>query len=575
MAPGSGPPSQDCKLTPWSPWTRGDVATTGSCTGADPCVGHTQRVRSILQPAKNGGKPCSTLPTLRLQKQSCHVSDECTKELTGTVSNSLTGRPISNANVSTSCEGGMWTATDVDGSYHINHVPDQDCQVSFVAQGFVPISMSVHIDNGRAKVVKNLSLRPVPVGEPDVLSLTLNWDQTPSDLDAHMLFTPFIKGTDTPVAPKPNEFGEVMQTHFYWIDKGDKAKAPFVTLDHDEMSGRGPETISIHKMIDGLYHFYAKCYSCPPVMLGLGSFGASASTFPTAEATVTVTQGAQQVQLPLVGTGTTSQYRQARDATGKPTIIWDVITIKVRDGHVQLEPHLKYDEHEPTSASEISGDHLATPAPAEADASSTGYGAGRRRRTSAAGGTDIDAQAATLRHMLPTIVEATPAPSEPLPADILRHLVPSNADAAYASAASATYASAASDEPVPAHILQHLTSPNAEASSDEPAPIVGGGLGAPTPAPSDEPVPTFSAGHVLPSTVDATPAPSDETPSVLLEEADEPMQSMDETDYVEEVAQFDADVARIGAESAWEMEGHQAREDFEEIKASEEIEDEV
>lgn len=113
LAPGTEPPKQDCVLTEWSEWNRGDP-DQGLCSpvaNADEdendhntqCEGKTHRVRSVFQKEKFGGKPCSVLPELRKQTRMCKAAAGCQKAVDGSVTNALTGVPISNAKVTVKC----------------------------------------------------------------------------------------------------------------------------------------------------------------------------------------------------------------------------------------------------------------------------------------------------------------------------------------------------------------------------------------------------------------------------------------------------------------------------------------
>jgi hypothetical protein len=236
------------------------------------------------------------------------------------------------------------------------------------------------------------------------LSLTLNWADYPSDLDAHMIFYPanfkekdskdnkgILLGTDATMAPgalahagitgagistaaDAQEVGQHNRTtqqpssgstqaesrpevvgedapgesqkvhHVHWLDTGDAKKPPYMTLDHDDLNGRGPETITIHKMQPGRYQYYVKCFSCSPTPQGEINKQMAES-----DAVVTVTQGAKQIQrLPLVNSRrTTLDYSVKANAAGNASIIWDVITFAYINGKVNWIPHLKYERHEP------------------------------------------------------------------------------------------------------------------------------------------------------------------------------------------------------------------------------------
>lgn len=371
LEPGSQPPAQDCVLTEWSPWTRGDphkevcsaVGNLGECSGT------TRRARAILLPAKNGGKPCSTLPELRKQEHLCAAADSCSKLISGAITSSMTGRPVSDAKVTVSCGNdeliqtnhslAKWTVSDEDGSYSVDHVQPGTCTMHFVAQGYISLTETVKIEVSTSKLVKNKSLNPQPSEDAmqnGAISLTLNWGTYPSDLDAHVNYAPFPEGFDE-ASIDGMSTKEVLKTHashnghFYWMNKGSDDKAPYITLDHDELNGRGPETMSFHKMLSGHYHYYVKCYSCPPGEGGHVAFSKS-------DAVVSVVRGAEQLTLPLprrlssLGQTATS-YSVNQVPAGTAQRFFDVITFVIYKKSaeavptVRMIPHVRYRKEAP------------------------------------------------------------------------------------------------------------------------------------------------------------------------------------------------------------------------------------
>lgn len=47
-----------------------------------------------------------------------------------------------------------------------------------------------------------------------------------------------------------------------WLSRGSPKKYPYVVLDVDDMNSYGPETMTVHKPITGVYKIYVDCYSC-------------------------------------------------------------------------------------------------------------------------------------------------------------------------------------------------------------------------------------------------------------------------------------------------------------------------
>lgn len=198
------------------------------------------------------------------------------------------------------------------------------------ACSYITIQSSLTLRTDRSKTIKNLSLRPVPSdADSNAISMTLNWATYPSDLDQHIIWAPLAQsgGVNQGQAQSlTNHFdSDGQQTaHFYWADKGDPHVSPYVTLDHDEMFGRGPETITFHKLVDGHYHYYVKCFSCTP------SYDGKANTeMPKAEATIVVSQGSEQMDMPLLDGTMAREYTLERNSHGDATVIWDVVTFTV------------------------------------------------------------------------------------------------------------------------------------------------------------------------------------------------------------------------------------------------------
>ncbi len=80
------------------------------------------------------------------------------------------------------------------------------------------------------------------------IRIVLSWGQNPSDLDAH-LWTPRINGTIY---------------HTYYRSKyssSNSSTVPYNSLDVDDISSYGPETITIYKMVEGKYYFSVHHYA--------------------------------------------------------------------------------------------------------------------------------------------------------------------------------------------------------------------------------------------------------------------------------------------------------------------------
>lgn len=199
---------------------------------------------------------------------------------------------------------------------------------------------------------KHISLQPRRADGDQALSITLNWGDETADLDAHMIYAP-LAADGTAAVDLAN--GEEISQHYtdfhsgeasrvYWMDQGHEDVAPYITLDIDEMFGKGPETITIHSMEDGHYKYFVKCYSCPPTA-GIDSID---TAFMTGETSVIVSQNGQQRSLPTADGGSTWEYRITDHASGEYHRVWDVFSIHVSNGQVTMLPSLQFTQYEPS-----------------------------------------------------------------------------------------------------------------------------------------------------------------------------------------------------------------------------------
>jgi uncharacterized protein YjdB len=102
-----------------------------------------------------------------------------------------------------------------------------------------------------------------PLGNPSEIYIVLTWGQDPRDLDSHLT--------------GPNGSGG--RFHVYYAAPGTLVSSPFASLDVDDTSGFGPETITISQVFAGTYRYYIHHYS-------------GAQTIATSSAVVRVYRGA-------------------------------------------------------------------------------------------------------------------------------------------------------------------------------------------------------------------------------------------------------------------------------------------
>ncbi|MDH4066789.1 MAG: carboxypeptidase regulatory-like domain-containing protein [Acidobacteriota bacterium] len=166
-----------------------------------------------------------------------------TGTLTGLVTNAQNAQPIAGATVSV---GGVSAMTDQAGNYTIPNAPAGMRTATTSASGFSTRTDPVNITAGGSTTF-NTSLVPTTVGTG--IAAVLTWGAQPSDLDSHLV------GPD----------GAGGRFHCYYANRTPVA---FVTLDVDDTSAFGPETITVSQVsgsyVAGSYNYYIRNYSGSP-----------------------------------------------------------------------------------------------------------------------------------------------------------------------------------------------------------------------------------------------------------------------------------------------------------------------
>jgi PKD repeat protein len=191
--------------------------------------------------------------------------------LTGKVSDALNGNPIQNAEVSVA---GFNDNTDVNGNYSITGIPAGVLKANFTSNltsGDVPLgvqftdlsSEGTHTVTATATGYTQYTNNGVVIPDGGTLDLqiamsptlasgqyrfVLTWGEQPLDLDSHMK-TPVIEGT---------------AYHIFYLYKGSTKSAPYDTLDIDDITSFGPETMTIYQIKPGEYHYFIYNFSGSP-----------------------------------------------------------------------------------------------------------------------------------------------------------------------------------------------------------------------------------------------------------------------------------------------------------------------
>lgn len=160
----------------------------------------------------------------------CNVSMTTKGAITGTVVDATTGEPISGVTVQF---GDYITTTNSSGRY-IFEVKAMSAPLSFSKEGYIPGGGTATVEVGKTKEYPFAMSKKMALGTYRVV---LSWGLSPKDLDSHLT--------------KAGEF------HVYFSSKS----APNATLDHDDTTSFGPETITFIPDADGTYTYYVHDYT--------------------------------------------------------------------------------------------------------------------------------------------------------------------------------------------------------------------------------------------------------------------------------------------------------------------------
>ena len=140
------------------------------------------------------------------------------------------------------------TTTNSDGQYVFASRLAGTYTVRAILSGFAEGNVFVVVTGGTVTApVTFLS----PAGTNVAWRFVLSWGSTPQDLDAHLT---------GPILNSAARF------HVFFGDRGTLLAPPFAVLDVDEMSGFGPETITMSQQIAGVYRYYVNNFSGTPLL---------------------------------------------------------------------------------------------------------------------------------------------------------------------------------------------------------------------------------------------------------------------------------------------------------------------
>ncbi len=159
-----------------------------------------------------------------------------TGTVTGRIVNATTGDPVAGATVTApangvNAQGGFSATTDANGNF-ILVCPVGTYNLIINAPGFVEYLQQVTVALGQTTNIQQVVISP-GLGTNERYRFVLTWGEEPRDLDSH-LWLP---------AETPYEV--------YYRQKGNAEEFPFATLDVDDVTSFGPETVTINQLVGG------------------------------------------------------------------------------------------------------------------------------------------------------------------------------------------------------------------------------------------------------------------------------------------------------------------------------------
>ena len=185
----------------------------------------------------------------------------------GLISDAFNGTPISGLslvlhdgyNNPGGALSGYSVTSDVNGNYSFTGVPGGYYTAQVTGAGYATASFTVVVIGGTSLGNQNMSITPVLLGSD--IRFVLTWGESPADLDSHL--TGPISGST--------------RFHVYFSNKLYPSTGTAVaTLDHDDTSSYGPETITLTRTSGGVYRYSVFDYTDRAATTGSALAGSGA-----------------------------------------------------------------------------------------------------------------------------------------------------------------------------------------------------------------------------------------------------------------------------------------------------------
>ncbi len=229
----------------------GGPSTTSSNNGEYTIAGATARFTNVTVTATNYQASYATLYVSAgdtvPQNFYLAATNAADGRAYGDITNALNGNLLSGVTVTT-IPSGQSTITNAAGHYSFAIHAGTRALIA-TKTGFSSVTRTIERVVSNDSVQQSFSLtQQLTTGR---MRFVLSWAANPSDLDSHLL------------TPYTSTAGEV-----WYGGTGDSSSAPYATLDHDVVSGSGPETITIYQWTTGTYKYFVKRYAGSPGITG-------------------------------------------------------------------------------------------------------------------------------------------------------------------------------------------------------------------------------------------------------------------------------------------------------------------